>query len=115
MLYVLLGINIAFMVIGQIFFKKSSVFMETNAHVPLLMRYVQNAWLYAGLAAFGFATLVWIKVLSLERLSAVYPMQSVAYILVAIASFYLFGERLNVLNIVGIFTIILGVVLVSQR
>lgn len=115
MLYMLLTINISLMVIGQIFFKKSSVFIEAHTELPLLLRYLQNAWLYAGLAAFGTATIVWIKVLSMERLSTVYPMQSIAYILVAIASFFLFGERLNAVNIVGIFTIILGVMLVSQR
>ncbi|NTW90025.1 MAG: EamA family transporter [Candidatus Moranbacteria bacterium] len=115
MLYVLLAVNIALMVIGQICFKKSSVFIEAHVELPLLLRYAQNAWFYAGITAFGTATIVWIKVLSMERLSAVYPMQSIAYILVAIASFFLFGERLNAVNIVGIFAIILGVILVSQR
>lgn len=114
-LILLLALEITLMALGQILFKKSSLFIEAHGDLPFLLRYLYNTWLYAGVLIFGTATLVWIKILSLEKLSMVYPMQSIAYILVAIASFYLFGERLSLINFAGIITIIIGVILISQR
>ncbi len=114
-LILLLALEISLMALGQILFKKSSLFIEAHGDMPLLLRYLHNTWLYAGVFIFGTATLIWIKILSLEKLSMVYPMQSIAYILVAVASFYIFGERLSAINLVGIITIIIGVILISQR
>lgn len=114
-LILLLALEITLMALGQILFKKSSLFIEAHGDLSLLLRYFYNTWLYAGVFIFGTATLIWIKILSLEKLSVVYPMQSIAYILVAIASFYLFGERLSLVNFVGIITIIIGVILISQK
>jgi drug/metabolite transporter (DMT)-like permease len=114
MLYALLAINISLMAIGQICFKKSSVFIETNPQLPILLRYVYNLWFYIGISAFGIATIIWIKVLSLAKLSSVYPMQSFAYIIVAILAYFVFGEKINAYNIIGITLIIAGIFFVSQ-
>jgi len=114
MLYLLLFFNIGLMVAGQIFFKKSSIFIEAHPDLSVITRYLYNYWFYLGLCFFGVATLIWIKILSLAKLSAVYPMQSLAYVAVAILSYYIFGEKLGLLNILGIAVIIVGIFLVSQ-
>ena len=114
MLYALLAINILLMATGQIFFKKSSIFIELNPQLPILLKYLYNAWFYAGIFAFGIATIVWIKILSLAKLSSVYPMQSVAYIIVAILAYFIFGEKINTYNAIGIALIIVGIFFVSQ-
>jgi uncharacterized membrane protein len=103
------------MAIGQIFFKKSSIFIEQNPQLPFLMKYLQNFWLYGGLSIFGVATLLWIKTMSLGKLSTLYPIQSIAYILVAIFAFFIFEEKLNFTNMLGMLVIIAGVFLVSQK
>jgi uncharacterized membrane protein len=103
------------MSIGQIFFKKSSLYIESHQDLSFLMQYLSNSWLYAGLFVFGVATLIWIKAMSLGKLSALYPIQSSAYILVAIAAFYIFGERLSLINVIGMLVIIAGVFLVASR
>lgn len=102
------------MSIGQIFFKKSSLFIEENTNLVLIQKYLLNYWFWLGISSFGIATLVWIKILSLAKLSTIYPMQSICYIVVAILAFFIFQEKLNALNIVGIFIIMLGVFLISQ-
>lgn len=112
--YVLLFFNITLMAIGQIFFKKSSIFIESHLDLPIVFRYLYNYWFFFGLASFGIATFVWIKILSLAKLSTVYPMQSLAYVVVAILSYYIFGEKLHFINAIGIAVIILGIFLASQ-
>ncbi len=102
------------MAAGQICFKKSSLFIESNQQLPVLFRYIYNFWFYIGIFAFGVATIVWIKILSLAKLSSVYPMQSIAYILVAILAYFIFGEKINAYTIIGIALIISGIFFVSQ-
>lgn len=114
MLYLYLTINIALMAIGQIFFKKSSFFIESNSELGVFTRYLYNFWLYAGILAFGIATLIWIKILSFGKISAVYPLQSIAYVLVAILAFFIFGEKISALNALGILVIIAGIFLVTR-
>jgi uncharacterized membrane protein len=48
------------------------------------------------------------------ELSLVYPMVSVAYVLVALFSWYYFKENLSVIRWAGIALIILGVFLISR-
>ena len=103
------------MATGQIFFKKSSFFIESHPYLPIIYRYLFNFWLYFGVGLFGIATLVWIKILSLAKLSTIYPMQSLAYVVVAILSYYLFSEKISLLNALGIAVIIFGLFLVAQE
>ncbi len=114
MLYWLLAGNIFLMSLGQILFKKSSLFIESHLDLAIIYRYILNYWFLLGLTSFGVATLVWIKILSMAKLSAVYPMQSLAYIIVAFLSYYLFGEKISFINSLGIMIIIFGVFLASQ-
>lgn len=115
MLYILLTVNILLMSIGQIFFKKSSIFIETNTHLPIILKYLYNIWFFVGILSFGVATIVWIKVLSLAKISQVYPMQSFAYIIVAILAYFIFGEKINIYTILGTAVIIIGLFIISQK
>ncbi|MCX6751895.1 MAG: EamA family transporter [Candidatus Nomurabacteria bacterium] len=115
MLYLLLGINIILMAAGQIFFKKSSIFLKDHQELSILLKYLYNFWFCTGIFIFGIATIVWVKILSLTKLSYVYPMQSVSYVLVAVLAFFIFGEKVSLLNIIGMIIIIFGVFLLSQN
>jgi drug/metabolite transporter (DMT)-like permease len=112
---ILIAINVLLMVIGQIFFKKAGIFLNDHEGYGFFEKFLLNIWLYFGLFTFGIATLVWVKLLSIAKLSTVYPMQSFAYVLIAIISFFFFGEKISLTNSIGIGVIILGVFLVAQR
>ncbi|HVN67699.1 MAG TPA: EamA family transporter, partial [Candidatus Sulfotelmatobacter sp.] len=73
-----------------------------------------NPWVFIGFACFGLSSLFWLVVLSRMELSLVYPMVSVAYVIVALFSWYFFKENLTVIRWAGILVIILGVVLISR-
>jgi undecaprenyl phosphate-alpha-L-ara4N flippase subunit ArnE len=73
-----------------------------------------NPYVFFGFASFGLSSIFWLVVLSRMELSLVYPMVSVAYVLVALASFLLFKENVTLVRWAGIMTIIMGVALISR-
>ena len=56
----------------------------------------------------------WLKVLSMADLSFAKPFTSLSYVTVSIVSLFLLGERLHVIQIIGIGVIIAGVWFVSR-
>lgn len=88
-------------------------FTLTNA-LPIGMKIAVNPSIMMGLVMYVLSVGVWLLVLSRVQVSFAYPMLSIGYIVNAIAAYYLFGEPLTSLRILGIFIIIAGVYLVAQ-
>ncbi|MEK6558295.1 MAG: EamA family transporter [Candidatus Margulisiibacteriota bacterium] len=74
-----------------------------------------NPFVFFGLVLYFTSTLFWLYLISRVPLSFAYPMLSISYVLVAIASLILFHERISVLNWVGITVILVGVCLIAQE
>lgn len=73
------------------------------------------AWpLFAGLALYGVSTLLWIYALRTVELSYAYPLISLGYILVFIASYFIFHESISVLRLGGLALIVSGIILVAK-
>ncbi len=66
------------------------------------------------LFCYAISVVVWILALSRVQVSIAYPMLSLGYVAVAVATWWLFGEPLTPTKIVGIGVIILGVVILFQ-
>ncbi len=88
-------------------------FSLANA-VPIGVRVMGNVPIITGLTMYVVSVAVWLLVLSRVPVSFAYPMLSIGYIVNAIAAFYLFGEPLTSIRMLGIFIIISGVYLVAQ-
>jgi multidrug transporter EmrE-like cation transporter len=115
--YVVLGISILLAVIGQLLMKKGMMLFGTFPASQILFKIIPiflNPYVFLGLVAFAASSVFWLIVLSRLPLSFVYPMVSVAYILVACASWLLFKENLSLLRWAGIMVIIIGVFLISR-
>jgi multidrug transporter EmrE-like cation transporter len=68
-----------------------------------------------GVLLYGFAALVWFRVLSTEDLSSSYPLLiSLTFVLVTLGAVVLFREHLNPQKLVGLAVILTGVVLVAR-
>jgi multidrug transporter EmrE-like cation transporter len=113
--YLLLSINILLMSIGQLFFKQAAIFVNGNEKLNLVTRYLLNPWFYAAIFFFATATFTWVQILTKMKISIAYPILSISYILTALGAYYFFGEKLNPVNITGIFIIMLGVSLISMK
>jgi len=67
-----------------------------------------------GLACYVISVVVWILALSRVPVSIAYPVLSLGYVVVAVASWFLFGESMGAVRITGIAVIIVGVFLVAR-
>ncbi len=74
-----------------------------------------DPWLLVALAALGIGMLVWLVVLRLVPLNIAYPMLSLNFVLVTLASHFWFGEKTCRRHWWGIALIMLGVVLLGAH
>lgn len=88
-------------------------FSMTNV-IPISLKVIGNLPIISGLVMYVMSVVVWLLVLSRVQVSFAYPMLSIGYIVNAIAAYYLFGEPLTSIRVMGIFIIIAGVYLVAQ-
>ena len=82
--------------------------------IPIGFKVIANLPIVGGLFLYVMSVVVWLLVLSRVQVSFAYPMLSIGYIVNAIAAYYLFGEPLTSMRMLGIFIIIAGVYLVAQ-
>ena len=115
MLYLLLVINIVLMTVGQLLFKQSAVYVNLHPNLNFIAKYLLNPWFYGAVSFFGIATITWVQVLTRLKLSVAYPILSISYVIIALGAYYFFGEKLSLVNILGIFLIMCGVSLVSIK
>lgn len=88
-------------------------FSAANA-LPIVHKVIVNFPIIGGLTLYIVSVAVWLLVLSRVQVSFAYPMISIGYIVNAIAAYYLFGEPLTSMRLLGIFVIISGVYLVAN-
>ena len=85
----------------------------TNA-MPLGLRLAIEPHILAGLACYVVSVVVWVVALSRVPVSIAYPMLSIGYVVNAIAAWYLLGEAVTPMRLVGIGIIVLGVFIVAR-
>lgn len=82
--------------------------------LPIGLKVMVNPPIIGGLFLYVISVLIWLPVLSRVQVSLAYPMVSLGYIVNALAAYYLFGEPLTSIRVLGIFVIIAGVYLIAQ-
>jgi multidrug transporter EmrE-like cation transporter len=88
-------------------------FSAANA-VPVGFRLATEPHILGGLACYVVSVVVWIMALSRVEVSIAYPMLSIGYVVNAIAAWYLLGEAVTPIRLVGVGIIILGVFIVAR-
>jgi multidrug transporter EmrE-like cation transporter len=115
--YLIMAVSIGLAVAGQLLMKKGMRAFGTFPVSQLLTRVIPmflNPWVFIGFVCFGLSSIFWLVVLSRLPLSLVYPMVSVAYVVVALLSMVFFRENVTLVRWSGIAVIILGVILISR-
>jgi drug/metabolite transporter (DMT)-like permease len=79
-----------------------------------LFSIIKNYYILIGLVLFGTSFILWVKILTKNDLSYVYPMVSISYIIIVLASKFLFNEPFTINKIIGITAIILGVFIINR-
>lgn len=81
-----------------------------SSYISLFM----NPLIFFGFMAVGLSSIFWLAAISKAELSYAYPMISIGYVVIAVASFILFKEHISITRWVGISIICSGVFLMSK-
>ncbi len=75
-----------------------------------------NPWIIVGLGVFGVSFFFMAAALSRTDLTLAYPMMSgLVYIILIFVGFFIFKEKITVLRIMGIGTILLGITMLTMK
>lgn len=84
------------------------------SRLPPLMQLLLQPWIISAfVAAFG-ASLCWMLAVSRLELSKAYPFMALNFLIVCLIAVPLFGESLSATKAVGLFTVVVGLVIMSQ-
>ena len=82
--------------------------------LPVGMRLALEPRIVGGIGCYVISLVLWIMALSRSDVSVVYPLVSIGFVLNAVFAWWLLGESLSAMRVLGIGVIILGVVLVAR-
>jgi multidrug transporter EmrE-like cation transporter len=82
--------------------------------VPVGAKLIANGPIIGGLGCYVVSVVVWILALSRVEVSIAYPMLSIGYVVNAGLAWWLFGEAVTPMRLLGIAIICLGVFLVAR-
>ena len=115
--FLLLFVSISLAIVGQLLMKQGMMIFGKFPVTSLfsnIIPMVFQPFVFMGIVTFGISSIFWLVVLSRIELSLAYPLVSVAYIVVALFSYFVFKENVSMIRWIGILTICLGVYLVSR-
>lgn len=105
---------------AQLFLKRGMASVDVPAQfsadtVPaLLFSLATNLHLIAGVSLHIFALLTWLYVLKYVEVSTAYPFIALGFVFVLIVSYFLFGESISAGKLVGMATIVTGIVILGR-
>lgn len=100
-----------FTCIGQLLQKQAVESWKITPHSTT--EKLRSIWLWAAIASLGFAMLLWLLVLQQLAVSVAYPMLSLNFVLVTLASRIWFKEHAGLMHWTGVGLIVLGIVLLQ--
>jgi drug/metabolite transporter (DMT)-like permease len=100
------------MAVGQILFKRSAQQIDPGGQLWLELARLPAMW--AAVALYAGATLLWVRILTTVPLSRAYPFAALAFVLVPAAGHLLFNEPLNARYALGTALIIVGVIVAAR-
>ncbi|MDG2222786.1 MAG: EamA family transporter [Rubripirellula sp.] len=110
--------TIALTVYGQLVFKwqlGSQEMPETSAQKAFfLLQQFWNPWILTGFAAAFLAALFWMAAMTKLPISRAYPLMSVAFVAVTIASAFLLDEPIAPTKLAGVLLLIPSLALVTK-
>lgn len=109
--FVLLAVAIAFNAVGQLALKRA-----TMGHAPgASPRDVfLSPWFLGGGASLGLSMILWVLVLRRVPLTIAHPLTGSVFLIVPVASHFLWREPLSTTRLVGIAIIVVGIALVAR-
>ena len=115
-LLVLFPISVACDVAGQVFFKLGADRLSADPEKrtgDFLAGLLREPWLIGGIAIFAVETFVWLRILAQAPLSIAFPIASLNFIGVTLASRFLFKENIGTVQWLGCLLVTVGVAILA--
>jgi drug/metabolite transporter (DMT)-like permease len=117
-LYIL--ISVLFSTVGQLLLKggmnsMGEVTLSFGQFFQTLWRMIINPGVFFGLFIYGVGTIFWLAALSRAELSYAYPFASLSYVIMLVASWMMFDEKITLARIVGTVLICIGVLVIYRN
>lgn len=109
MSYIMVLFSVILGAIGQILMKIGTTKIQIS-----IINLFTNPHILSGLSLYALSAIIWIFAISKVQLSVAYPMAALGYVVVFILSYFLLGESIPIIRIIGLFTIIIGVVIIAK-
>ena len=105
---------------GQLMLKKGMAAMgevtfSVNQLPSIIWKMGPNPYVFFGLVIYLAGTVFWLAALSHVDLSYAYPFASLSYIIMLVAAWLLFDEKIAVSRLIGTCVIGIGVLLISRN
>ena len=82
--------------------------------LPIGLKLATEWHIVVALCCYALSVVIWILALSRVPVSIAFPMLSMAYVVNALAAYYLLGEPFSTTKLVGMAVIIVGVIIISR-
>jgi drug/metabolite transporter (DMT)-like permease len=92
---------------GQILFKLCAIALHQTGS---FFAWQTIATLFLAMALYGITTIAWTWVLQKTDLGRIYPVMALAFVLVPVASHFIFGEQFRPQYFIGVALIMTGVI-----
>ncbi|MEP7367385.1 MAG: cation/cationic drug transporter [Acidobacteriota bacterium] len=99
---------------AQILMKSGTQRTEASGVVGLIVAIFSDWHLFSGYALYGLSTVVLIVALKYGQLSILYPVIALTYVWVTILSVILYNESISPFKMLGLTTVIIGVVILGR-
>jgi len=115
MQYLVLGINIILLVLGQVMWKIAAEQILFEISYKGITSWIFNMNFIAGCLLYVTATVFWMYLLSQKQLSDIYPLQSICYPLAVLVGILFFKESISFFKTIGILFIFFGAIFINVR
>lgn len=117
--YLLFGFMIIVEAFAQLF-EKRGMNQVVSTHIgnslwswDTIVRTATNPFVLGGLALSGLGFLLWLTLLSQFKVSYIFPLSSILYIIVTVFAFFWLGEHMTAMKLAGIGVIITGCIMIN--
>jgi drug/metabolite transporter (DMT)-like permease len=106
--------------VGQLLLKKGmnnmgSITLSMGEILSTSWKMATNPYVFIGLAIYLVGTVFWLAALSRVDLSYAYPFASLSYIVMLVASWMMFDEKITLSRVIGTVVIGIGVLFISRN
>jgi multidrug transporter EmrE-like cation transporter len=113
-------ISVVASIIGQLLLKVGmnklgSITLSASQFLSVSWKMATNPYDFIGLAIYLAGTVFWLAALSRVDLSYAYPFASLSYVVMLVASWMMFDEKITLGRLIGTVVIGIGVFLISRN